>query len=243
MRAVIAISPARVAAFKLTIPRIRISHFTSQILPSYTLSYHTTAPYPLPTQGPLPARAIRRTRGTAHALSSFPLHLLRPHLQSLATLPTTPGPRLPRRALPLPRNPASPTSRHPYTRSCTIASITWEKASCLRHRRHEQQQFPGPFAARSGRAGNQAPTPATGYGWLLPRSNAASPTTASSTAAASAASAVAASAVTATATAAPAAGNECPCRRPGRRHATTKRRRRILAQKAQGQRAQGVLSL
>ena len=241
MRAVIAISPARVAAFKLTIPRIRISHFTSQILPSYTLSYHTTAPYPLPTQGPLPARAIRRTRGTAHALSSFPLHLLRPHLQSLATLPTTPGPRLPRRALPLPRNPASPTSTHPYTRSCTIASITWEKASCLRHRRHEQQQFPGPFAARSGRAGNQAPTPATGYGWLLPCSNAAPPTAASAATATTAA--VTATAAAAPAAAAPAAGNECPCRRPGRRHATAKRRRRILAQKAQGQRAQGVLSL
>ena len=226
MRAVIAISPARVAAFKLTIPAIWITHFTSQIRPSHLhtalIIFHRQHPT-RPIQHPLPARGIRRTRGTAHALSSFPLHLLRPHLQSLATLPTTPGPRLPRRALPLPRNPASPTSRHPYTRSCTIASITWTKALCLRHRRHEHQQFPGPFAARSGRAGNQAPTPATGYGWLLPCSNAASPTAASSTAAAAAASATNA-AVTAATAAAPAASDECSCCRPGRRHATAKRR-------------------
>jgi hypothetical protein len=98
-----------------------------------TPSYLIVSPTPDPTD-PLPARGTR-TRGNAHALSHLPAPPIARHTAHTTPAHLHPCAPPPRRALPLPRNPApaSKTPTYPYPRSSTIASIDWKRARRLRH--------------------------------------------------------------------------------------------------------------
>ena len=121
---------ARVAAFKLASPEDPGTGHALHLVHTSIFPARTSAISPSHLRL-CPGAEHSRTQPTnsPRVLSSFPLHLLRPHLQSPPLVDFhRAAPRLP-----LPRNPASEqSSRHPHTRSCTIASITCEKARRLR---------------------------------------------------------------------------------------------------------------
>jgi DNA segregation ATPase FtsK/SpoIIIE-like protein len=131
------------ARCRLAIPRIWRPHFTSspilpstiQHTPSRISSYHQ-----LPTRPILCQRAELAHAGTPTLLATCPLHLLRRHLQSLATQRTPPL-----------RTSTAPRLAAPQKPSTSIKDIDTAISPELHHRIHrlEKGASPAPFATMS----------------------------------------------------------------------------------------------